>query len=250
MPRLPLPFSNQSAADWIVQFQNAADAEQRLRALQAIGVVCPPEEIVQWASKALHDVDPVVRALAAKLSGNPALPLSTSEDVQLFLLLADADPDVRFESSRALIRRKSAQANAAFPILFSFLDEPETHALMVAAVVSALIEAELPPGVVVDELQPRIQKLLEHERAEVREAIAHAFARWPVMVTSLSDQLIPLLDDSEPIVREKIAHAFGQAGVFNGRIKVALESASQDEDTEVAREAADALKAISPEPIR
>jgi HEAT repeat protein len=78
----------------------------------------------------------------------------------------------------------------------------------------------------------------------VREAVAIAFAKWPSLCQSLVDQLLPLLDDSEPVVREKIAEAFGQAGLTEEKIQSALKIATQDEDTEVARVATEALQRL------
>ena len=223
----------------------AAEPEERLRALQAIGSLCSPNEKAQWASHALNDTDATIRAMAAKQLGNAGSPATEMAESQLVSLLADTDPDVRFESSRALVRLKSTRTNLAIPVLFSFLDESETHALMIAAVVNALVETDLPHETVIEGLQPRLKKLIDHERAEVREAIANAFAKWPIMAASLSETLLPLLDDPEPLVREKIANALGEAGIVNDNIKSALESASHDEDTEVARVAREALDKLN-----
>ena len=116
---------------------------------------------------------------------------------------------------------------------------------MVAAVVNTLVEADSIQATAENEFLPRFQRLLDHERAEVREAVSTAFAKWPTMCQSLTDQLLPLLDDSEPVVREKIAYALGRAGVNNESIRTALQSASQDEDSEVARVATESLKQFS-----
>lgn len=256
MSRLPLPFSNHSVSEWILQLKTASEPEERLRALQAIAVLSPSNEASLSALLSLDDADPTVRALAAKILGtNPStfpdhiegLNQNEARDhiqKRLIALVGDADPDVRFESARALIRQKSNRTDLAVPVLFAFLDEPETHALMVAAVANAITEADLTPTMVDEQLLPRVQRLVEHERAEVREAVANAFAKWPLMAAKNTDLLLPLLDDVEPIVREKIAQALGQAGVVNDRIKSALVAASQDEDAEVARQARNALQTL------
>ena len=244
MPKLPPPFSNQSTSDWIVQLQQSDVAVERLQALQAVGSLCPPDESARWAAHAIHDTDPTIRALAAKLLGNVGNSASNETETQLLALLVDNDPDVRFESSRALIRRKTVQQDRAVTVLLAFLDEDETQALMAAAVVNALVEADLCRRITEEELRPRILRLLDHERAEVREAVANAFARWPGMSESCTDQLLPLLDDCEPIVREKIAETLGQAGIVSDSIISGLRSAVQDEDTEVARVATEALRRL------
>jgi HEAT repeat protein len=245
MSKVPLPFSDQSISDWIALVQQSKDAEKRFRALQAIRSLCPPHEVAEWAARCLVDADSTVRALAAKLCGNSGSVPAAQTETQLVALLADADPDVRFESARTLIRVKSPHWALTVPVLLSFLDELETQPLMIAAVIHALVEADGPASTIADELRPRLQRLLDHERAEVREAVATAVAMWPSMAVGLGGQLLPLLDDSEPIVREKIAQALGRAGVVNDQIKAALETARQDEDSEVAREAQEALKALN-----
>lgn len=244
MPAIPLPFSELPFSEWIAQFQKADVVDDRFRALQAIGSLGPPDEVTRWATIALRDPDPTIKALGAKLIGNVASSVSDETVDQLKLLLLDSDPDVRFDSARTLIRKKSAQSKLAIPVLLAFLDETETHALMLASIINSIVEADLSPDVADVELRPRIQKLLDHDRAEVREAVANAFAKWPAMARSCADQLRPLLDDSEPVVREKIAFTFGHAGLVNNEIMSALQVASQDEDVEVARVATEALRLL------
>lgn len=238
------PFSNRLASDWIVQLQQATDAEKRLNALQAIGVLGTPSEQAHWASVSLTDGDPTIRAFAAKLAGNLKIPLTDEAVMQLISLLDETDPDVRFESARALIRQKSERIHPIVATLLAFLDEPETHALMIAAVVNTLIEVDLSAEMAETEIRPRLLKWLEHDRAEVREAVSTAFAKWPGMASSCPDRLLPLLDDSEPLVREKIAETFGKAGISSEKIRSALKTVCDDEDTEVARVATEALRKL------
>ena len=245
MPPLPQPFSNTSVADWVTQLQRAEAAEDRLRALQAISLLAPSGEVACWATHSLQDPDATVRALAAKLLGTAEIILPPEIAAKLVALLEDEDPDARFESARALLRRKSGQQNLANRVLLAFLDEEETQPLMIAAIINALVDAGSIDHLTEAELQPRLKRQLENERAEVREAVATAFARWPTLCNSLVDQLLPLLDDSEPVVREKIAEALGHAGIVNEKIRTALQAACQDEDSEVARIAAFALKQLS-----
>ena len=242
MPLLPPPFSNQPLSDWIAQLQQSASAEDRVRALQAIGVLGSPLEVVAWALNAVRDTDSTVRALAAKQLG--AIEASEAVETQLVSLLDDVDPDVKFEAARALVRAKSQQSILTVPVFLTFLDETETHPLMVAAVVNTLVKIDLPPQTTMEGLRPRLQRLLNHERAAVREAVSSAFVKWPAMGASCVDQLLPLLDDNEPVVRENIAKSLGESGVTNDAIRAALQTASQDEDVEVARAANDALQRL------
>jgi HEAT repeat protein len=243
MPLIPHPFSQQPLSAWILQLQQGKSSEDRLRALQAVGLLATPTESASAAAGALQDADPGVRALAAKLLGGAGV---VSSEAELAILVADEDPDVCFEAARALIRLKSVLADRAIPVLLAFMDETETQPLMVAAIVNTLVELDSTTPIGEGEFSLRLQKLLDHDRAEVREAVSTAFAKWPAMAKPLIGELLPLLDDSEPIVREKIACAIGGAGVVNDAVCAALEAASQDEDTEVARAAAEALGKIRP----
>jgi len=115
---------------------------------------------------------------------------------------------------------------------------------MIAAVINVLVEVDLNAEMAETEIRPRLLKWLEHDRAEVREAISTAFAKWPGMASSSPDRLLPLLDDSEPLVREKIAETFGKAGIFSEQIRSALKTVCDDEDAEVARAAIEALRKL------
>ena len=242
MPPIPKPFSSQPISDWIAQLQKNDSAEQRLRALQAIGLLASPDEIARWSAHALCDNDSTIRAFAAKLIGGLRTPVSDQTATLLASLLQDSDPDTRFESARALLRTKSNQTDLVTPTLFAFLDEEETQPLMVASILNTFAEADAFPGRNESELLPRLLRFLDHDRAEVREANTAIFAKWPSLCQSCEDQLLPLLDDSEPVVREQIALAFGQSGIKCEKVREGLRAASQDEDTEVARVATEALQ--------
>ena len=242
---MPQPYSQRSLDEWITDVQRAELAEDRLRALQAVGFLAKKEETARWAAHSLKDPDATIRALAAKLLADPEIVHLVNPAAELVSLLSDPDPDVRFESARTLIKRKSVENGRAVPILLSFLDEPETHPLMVAAIVNLLVEAGSLPGLTETELLPRLRQRLAEERGEIREAVATAFAKWPKMCQTTADELLPLLDDSEPVVREKIAEAFGQSEIDNEKIRAALQIASHDEDSEVARVAVQALECLN-----
>lgn len=245
MPKVPPLFSERPVSQWIVLFQTAHAAEDRLRALQAINALCPADEAQRWAAVALNDNDISVRALAARLFGNRTSPLDTETETRLQSLLDDGDPDVRFEAARALIRCRSMRLDQAILRLLQFLDDPETDPLMLAAVVNTLVAADLSTGCVESDLLPRLLRLLDHDRAEVREAVASAFAKWPVMSKTCYPQLLVMLDDSEPLVREKIALALGLSGLSIDTVRNALQAATKDEDSEVARVATEALQRLS-----
>ena len=244
MPPIPKPFAGQSISDWITQLQNDDSPEQRLRALQAIGLLGASDEITRWAAHALRDNDSTIRAIAAKLIGGLRVPVSDETATLIASLLQDSDPDTRFESARALLRTKSSRSDLAAPILVAILDEEETQPLMLAAILNTFVEAEGIPDQVESELLPRLLRFLDHDRAEVREANSAVFAKWPTLCESCTDQLLPLLDDSEPVVREQIALAFGQSRINSENVREGLRIASQDEDTEVARVATEALQRL------
>lgn len=244
MPVLPQPFSNLPLSHWIAQFLQADSPEDRLRGLQAIGLLGDTDEVKRMATQGLSDADSTIRALAAKLLGGCLSPDSEA-DSKIVSLLDDEDPDTRFEAARALIRRKSAYQAKSTQALFSFLDEVETQPLMVAAILNALAEAESLQESDFSRLLKHLQTRLEDERAEVREALACVLARWPALCGPIIDQLLPLLDDSEPIVREKIAIALGQAGNAEPQVLESLRTATADDDTEVARVAQEALQRLT-----
>jgi HEAT repeat protein len=245
MPSVPLPFSNQPLSAWITQFQRSENAEDRVRALQAIAFLAPPADATHWTNQALADAEPTVRALAAKQFGATGISLSETTENLLLTLIHDHDPDVRYEAARSLVRTKSPSADLTVPLFLHFLDEPETHPLMLASVVSLLAEIDLSEQLVTHDIEPRVQRLLDHDRAEVREAVSLAFAKWPAMSAKCIDQLLPLLDDPEPVVRENIARTLGQSGIKTEAIRIALETTSQDEDTEVAQAAKIALQRLA-----
>ena len=244
MSKVPHPFSRLSVSEWITQLETG-NSDERFQALQAIGALATPDEIARSATMALADADPTLRALAAKTLGIHPDCHSEDTETKLLFLLDDSDPDVRFEVSRALIRWKSTHHLRIVPVLLQFLDEPETDPLMVAAVVTALTTADLSSKVVDSFLKSRLLTRLDHDRAEVREAVAVAFAQWPETASGSIDQLIPLLDDSEPVVREKIAFTIGKAATRNEHVIAALQVASKDEDSEVARVANEALQHLT-----
>lgn len=245
MPTIPQPFSHKPISEWLKQFQQSEAAELRLQALQAIGLLAEAQEASRIAAQALSDPDPTIRALSAKQLSRPETTISADTEQKLLALLLESDPDARFESARTLVRRHSPQTDQVLPVLLAFLDEPETQPLMLAAVITIIAELNLDPQIACQQVQPRLTPYLEHDRAEVREAVASSFARWPQMAESIADRLLPLLDDSEPVVREKVADTLGQLGSQDDAILQALSSASQDEDPEVARVAAEALRRLA-----
>ena len=245
MPVLPQPFSNQPLSHWIAQFLQAESAEERLRALQAIGLQADSDEVSRLAHQGLADADSTIRAVAAKLLGLHPDGNSGEANSKIAVLLSDDDPDTRFEAARALMRRKSEHRGEAIRALFSFLDEGETQALMVASIINALVEADQLPELDLASFLPQLERRLEDDRAEVREAVAAAFAKWPALCEPVIDKLLPMLDDSEPIVREKIASALGQAGLLSPQILESLQAAAHDEDTEVARIAQEAIQRLT-----
>lgn len=244
MPKLPLPFSDRTPEEWIAFLQEAKSADDRLRALQAISVRCNRDQIVASSQQAIRDPDPAVKALAAKLLGLNAETISADAQAQLTSLLTDDDPDVRFEAARTIVRRPSAAASQALPVLLAFLDEPETDSLMLAATLNTIAASELTTEFVHEQLQPRMNRFLEHDRGEVREATSLIYARWPEIAKTDPERLVASLDDVEPVVREKIAFTLGEIGVATETIQSALQTASEDEDTEVAQVATTALQRL------
>lgn len=223
---------------------DASSADDRLRALQAIRVRCNQEQIAQSSLHALRDTDPNVKALAARLLGQNTEQISDETSSELESLSRDDDPDVRFESARALLRLAPQASGAALPVLLAFLDEAETDPLMLAATLNTIAESTIEQELMTKELQPRLLRFLKHDRGEVREAASLIYAHWPEIAKSNPEELITALDDVEPVVREKIAFTLGEVGASTDAIRSALETATTDEDTEVAKAATAAFERL------
>lgn len=251
MAPLGSPFSTKPLSAWIQDLQHAAAPEDRYRAVLALKAVGTWSEQLQWFQQALQDVDSGVRALAAKLLGeSPREEKSTATDFDwsnieaaLALRLTDDDPDVRFESARAL-GRINPQLTAPRDLLVSLLEDEGTQPLMLAVVVSTLKERRDPECRI---LIPRLKQLLHHPQAEVRENTAAIVADSPILAAGLVPDLIAALEDDEPLVRENAAIGLGIAGVRSADVLAGLLAATADEDEVVAQVAKDAHKRLSEE---
>jgi HEAT repeat protein len=241
-------FSKRPLADWVADLDQSPDAEVRYRALLAVQSLAAPLDGIEACRRALQDADSGVRALAAKQLGDWkrratfGADLSWSDAAQeLTVKLDDPDPDVRFESARALGRIEPS-GSIAREVLLALVDDSETQPLTSGLVISALMERTESDW---SFMLPRYRRLISHNQAEVRE---HASAGI-VKLGRLADQLIPelvlALDDEEPIVRENAAHALGEAMTNTDSVRSALESACSDEDEGVAEAARNALARIS-----
>lgn len=252
MAPLGSPFSTKPLSAWIQDLQHAVAPEDRYRAVLALKAVGNWPERLQWFQQALQDVDSGVRALAAKLLGeSPRAEKPTATDdvdwstieAALTLRLTDDDPDVRFESARAL-GRINPQLKAPRDLLVSLLEDEGTQPLMLAVVVSTLKERRDPECSI---LIPRLKQLLHHPQAEVRENTAALVADSPILAAGLVPDLTAALEDDEPLVRENAAIGLGIAGVRSADVLAGLLAATADEDEVVAQVAKDAHKRLSEE---
>jgi HEAT repeat protein len=236
------PFTTQSVAQWIEELQRAESGDGRYRALLAVVSTGTPMESFRWCRSSLRDADAGVRALAAKTLGElKRRSIEGNVDWAEIVTgltdgLVDEDPDVRFESARALGRIDAASTKAR-DVLVSLLDDAGTQPLMIAVVVTALAghsdaNAEI--------LIPRLRLLMAHPQAEVRENVSAAVAGCDAMAAALVGELITALDDDEPIVRENAASALGRSGIASPEVLAALTAAGEDEDEGVAEAARNA----------
>ena len=239
MGKISQPYSERSLEEWISSLTSAASGEERLRALQAIGFLSSTEQLGQFASQALADSDPMVRALAAKLLSRDGIVPGQETLNRLNSQLDDEDPDLRFESARTLLKNQGSEN--AVRVITAFLSQQETHPLLLAAIINALAQSQITEGQANQFVAPSLQHLLTHEKGDVREAIASLFVKWPELVRAHRAEMLTLLDDEEPVVRERIAVALGQSGLHDDELKNALQVATKDEDPEVARVATEAL---------
>lgn len=241
------PFSNRSVDEWIIQLQQATSADDRYRALLAISSSGSRQQALKYSVLSLEDSDSGVRALAAKQIRE----LKTRDDAELGAsieawqeiasklqkLLADEDPDVRFEAARTLTQVSPGDI-AARDVLLALLDDDGTQPLMLAVVVTAVGERQDLGATV---LLPRFQKLISHSQAEVRENVSAVVCQWGSEVTTMLPELIVALDDDEPIVRENAAIALSDSGAATEEVLAALRIAAKDEDEGVAAAAQNAI---------
>jgi HEAT repeat protein len=241
-------FSNRPLADWMADLHQSPDAEDRYRALLAIQSLAEPLDSVEACRRALQDGDSGVRALAAKQLGtwkrsatSDVVPSWSNAAQELTVKLDDADPDVRFESARALGVIDPGGSKAR-EILLALLDDSETQPLTLGLVISALLERTESDW---NFMLPRYRRLISHPQAEVREHASAGIVKLGRMAHQLIPELVLALDDEEPIVRENAAHALGEAMTNTDSVRIALESACSDEDEGVAEAARNALTRIS-----
>jgi len=244
MPQPVSVFARRPLSGWIEDMQHAAAAEDRYRALLAIHTLGPSEIAVQWCRHALKDADPGIRALAVKQLGElkriyPSSPNSTAWSevaAEIAIHLLNDDLDVRFEAARALGRIDPLQSGPK-DVLLSLLDDDQTQPLMVAIVISALIERDDADA---QTMIPHLRRLISHDQAEVRENASAAIAKLESSADQMIPELITALEDDEPIVRENAAIALGQSRIQSPQVQFALQTAESDEDEGVANAARDA----------
>lgn len=249
MPRIVSPFANRPLTAWIEDLQHSQMADDRYRALLAVNSLGTAQDAVRWCAHLLNDADSSVRALAVKQLGERKRASETADQdiswaeigAALVTRLNDDDPDVRFETARAL-GAINPQVTEAGRVLLALLDDEGTQPLMVAVVISALAERE---DIESADLVPRLRALIVHPQAEVRENTTAIIAKLGSGASGLTSELIVALEDDEPIVRENAAVALGQAGVKSAEVIAALQTATQDEDEVVATMAKASIARLS-----
>lgn len=240
------PFDEKPLAAWCEQFRSSPAAEERYRALQAIVALAGVEDAIGWLTPGLLDAEASIRAGAARwLASQAELSPRPGSDAawqtirsRWQALLADDDPDVRFEAARGLILL-DAEGNDAACKLSELLHDDETQPVMLAAILELYRRIE--PSAVAP---PAWSRFLQHEQSAVREAAARALGPWAAGSEQLARDLLPLLDDEDPFVREEAARALGVIGVSSAEILAALSASVSDEDDVVAAAARAALQRL------
>lgn len=237
-----------SITEVLTQFRSATSFEDRYRALQVLTRQLPAEEAVAVVRNGLDDSDSTVRAgasrwLAAQAGQTPRLgPAEVWQSiVQLWqTLLADADPDVRFEAARGLIRLNS-DCQPAQAALQSLLEDQESQPVMLAAILNLFCSIPAVDGIA----SSNLLKFLGHEQAAVRESAARFVGHCRIPSTELARELLLLLEDEEPFVREEAAKSLGNLQVATDEVIAALQTATRDEDSVVAESARHSLQQLS-----
>jgi HEAT repeat protein len=233
--KLNKPFAEKPLDAWREQFGSSPDVEERYRALQAIAVLASAEQAIGWLTPGLSDAEASIRAGAARWLATQAgaSPRAGGESEWQTIrgrwqtLLADDDPDVRFEAARGLILGK-AEGRDSVRVLSDLLHDDQTQPVMLAAILNLF--RQIPAG----EVRPAWSRFLSHEQSAVREAAARALGSWGAGSAESASALLPLLDDEDPFVREEAAQSLGVIGVSSAEILAALASAANDEDDVVA----------------
>lgn len=237
-----------SLDNWVHLLRSSPLAEERYRALQGVIAAADAGVAVLVVRPALDDADSAVRAgaarwLAALAQKNPRPGNDTdwqSIGGRWEQLLADADPDVRFEAARGLISLNRSRP-AAVRVLMDLLEDLETQPIMLAAILKifAQVAAEELPRL------PEWTRFLQHAQSEVREQGVRTLGAWGIGSAASVPNLLPLLNDEEPFVREEAALALGQIGLVTAEIISGLDAASCDEDEIVAAAARQSLRQLT-----
>ncbi|MBX3448664.1 MAG: HEAT repeat domain-containing protein [Planctomycetaceae bacterium] len=249
LPTPEHPYTAMELDDWKTELAGAVQPEHRYRALMAVAYLAAPQDAWPLQCRALGDADGMVRSLAAKQIGQlrraEAGAQISDEDwrsvvPQLESRLADNDPDVRFESARALLRIANDHAGAA-AIIFEALAEEGTTPLMLAALADVLGDVAVDTGRVVD----RLTALLSHSQAEVRENATSSLLKLGSVAQPALPAILRLVDDEEPWVRENAVKFLAQHGKATPEVLAALDIAASDEDTQIAELAKSARAEVS-----
>jgi HEAT repeat protein len=241
------PYAAEPLSAWEARLTAPGPSEARFRAFDAVAQLASAESVCQHALRLLNDPDAELRAAAARwLSttvrfGRLESDLAAQRDDVVRGLqhaLSDADPDVRLEAARGVVRSDPETPRLA-EVVCELLAREEAQPTTQAAL--AELCGWLPK--LTERTLPVLELWLAAESGELREAAAAALSRLGDQSSPLETALAVALDDEEPVVREQAAFALGRLPSLTAASREALQHAIDDEDSGVAGAARSALEA-------
>lgn len=225
------------------RLKTATTPETRFRAMVGLCALLDQEAAHTDLLEAMGDADASLVAYACKQVARRSSVFSEEQAAELKgrleACLQHDDPDVRFEAARAWVHFPF-DAHVVHPLLQGLLNDPETQPLMLGPVLRTFAKAHGP----FEQLAVSFRQLSEHEKEDLREAVAESIGLLGSEGRLFSSLLLKLLDDEDPFVRERAAHSLALIGLRSAEIVEALQGATHDEDEGCAEEARKSLEQL------
>ncbi len=217
--------------------------ETRFRAMVGLCALLDQEAAHADLLEAMGDADASLVAYACKQVARRSSVFSEEQAAELKgrleACLQHEDPDVKFEAARAWVHFPF-DSRVVHRLLHELLNDPETQPLMLGPVLKTFAKAHGP----VDQLEVSFKLLADHEKEDLREAVAESIGLLGSEGRPFASILLKLLDDEDPFVRERAAHSLALIGSQAAEIVEALKAATQDEDEGCAEEARKSLEQL------
>jgi len=234
---------------WLARYRRASGV-QRAQTLRVLGYIGPAARFaLPEVMAALREDDPQLRAAAAYDLGTILEAPETSVGA-LVDLLGDDDEDVRGSAAWALWKfgRKEGEPDpalrASVPALTDALDDESENVRTWSAMALSRIADD--PEFIVPKL---VEALRSSDRLPPSIAV-HALGEMDPEIEGVLPALIEALGHADRHVRFMAVYKLGAMGPRAAPAVPALKERLRDQRPEIAREAADALEKIQPDPAR